>query len=315
MSDPNDNEQTLSPQQQQQTSTSTGQAQQPASISDHVSFITYLKQFNPALLDANLASIQELDKCFNEKSSTECIKKFLSDSQVRTLIIQRFTLKDDEESEQNTDDTAASQFLISTEINYTNPKCLSVQIIKRGAVVESDKKFHNQVRVISLSDSSPYETLHSYVSNTLAPYFKSYIKRGHDSKSVADSKLANTGAGDMVASSGSAQGLYGGDQFATQMEKKIAEVEMGLLHLQQNIEIPEINLVIHPSVLQIIRKCSDENRKAKVDDFTDKVDDTNFLNQLQSGVNRWIREIKKVFFALENMIHFLKISVTLIITF
>jgi hypothetical protein len=54
----------------------------------------------------------------------------------------------------------------------------SVQIIKRGAIVESDKRFHNQLRVISLADSSPYETLHSYVSNTLAPYFKSYIKRG-----------------------------------------------------------------------------------------------------------------------------------------
>ena len=30
---------------------------------------------------------------------------------------------------------------------------------------------------------------------------------------------------------------------ATSMEKKIAELEMGLLHLQQNIDIPEISLV------------------------------------------------------------------------
>jgi len=30
-----------------------------------------------------------------------------------------------------------------------------------------------------------------------------------------------------------------GGQFETQIEKKIAEVEMALLHLQQNIEIPE----------------------------------------------------------------------------
>lgn len=286
MIEPNDTDQSSSP---QQPSTGT----QPASIADHIAFINYLRQFIPALLDANLASLPELEKCFNEKSSIECIKKFLGDGQCRTLIIQRFTLKDEEESEQNSDESVISQFLISTEVNYTNPKCLSVQVIKRGAVVESDKKFHNQVRVISLSDSSPYETLHSYVSNTLAPYFKSYIKRGHlDSKPAADSKLSSGGSGDIP--SGSNQSLYGGDQFATQMEKKIAEVEMGLLHLQQNIEIPEINLVIHPTVLQIIKKSTDENKKPKVDDFSDKVEDTNFLNQLQSGVNRWIREIKKV---------------------
>jgi hypothetical protein len=31
-----------------------------------------------------------------------------------------------------------------------------------------------------------------------------------------------------------------GDKMATSMEKKIAELEMGLLHLQQNIDIPGI---------------------------------------------------------------------------
>ncbi|RMZ92845.1 dynein heavy chain, partial [Brachionus plicatilis] len=50
---------------------------------------------------------------------------------------------------------------------------------KRGAVVECEKKFHNHVRVISFLNSSPYDTFDSYASNTLAPYFKSYIKRGH----------------------------------------------------------------------------------------------------------------------------------------
>jgi dynein heavy chain 1 len=85
-----------------------------------------------------------------------------------------------------------------------------------------------------------------------------------------------------------------GDQATSLMEKKIAEVEMGFLHLQQNIEIPEINLVINPVIIQMIKKCQEENRKPKVDDFASRVEDTNFLNQLQSGVSRWIREIKKV---------------------
>ncbi len=46
----------------------------------------------------------------------------------------------------------------------------------------------------------------------------------------------------------------------------------------------------------LIRNVVKENRKSKMDDFTDKVDDTNFLNQLQAGVSRWIREIATVSF-------------------
>lgn len=81
---------------------------------------------------------------------------------------------------------------------------------------------------------------------------------------------------------------------APTVEKKIAELEMGLLHLQQNIDIPEITLPVNPVVSAVIKKCLEENRKPKVEDFGDKVEDAQFLNNLQSGVNRWIREIQKV---------------------
>jgi dynein heavy chain 1, cytosolic len=78
------------------------------------------------------------------------------------------------------------------------------------------------------------------------------------------------------------------------IEKKIAELEMGLLSIQQNIEIPEINFSIHPYVLSIFKKCNEMQRKPSVDDYDEKVNDSNFLNQLQSGVNKWIKEIQNV---------------------
>lgn len=81
---------------------------------------------------------------------------------------------------------------------------------------------------------------------------------------------------------------------APNVEKKIAELEMGLLHLQQNIDIPEITLPIHPYVQSVINRCREEGSKVTMDHFGDKVNDSVFLNQLQSGVNRWIREIQKV---------------------
>jgi dynein heavy chain 1 len=88
--------------------------------------------------------------------------------------------------------------------------------------------------------------------------------------------------------------LRDGDKMAPTVEKKIAELEMGLLHLQQNIDIPEISLPVNPTVSQVIKKCQEEGRKPKVEDFGDRVEDAQFLNSLQSGVNRWIREIQKV---------------------
>jgi dynein heavy chain 1 len=85
-----------------------------------------------------------------------------------------------------------------------------------------------------------------------------------------------------------------GDKMAPTMEKKITELEMGLLHLQQNIEIPEVNLAIHPIVSQVVQKCLAENHRPKVDDFSEYNDNTEFLNSLQSHVNRWVREIQRV---------------------
>ena len=69
------------------------------------------------------------------------------------------------------------------------------------------------------------------------------------------------------------------------VENKIAEVEMGLLHLQQNIDIPEITLVAHPSVTNTIKRCQTERQRARVQDFGDKVEDSTYLNALQTGVN------------------------------
>ncbi|CAG2060235.1 unnamed protein product, partial [Timema podura] len=145
----------------------------------------------------------------------------------------------------------------------------SLVCIKRGAVVEADKSIHSQLRLINLSEGSPYETLHAFISKTMAPYFKSYVKE-------------------------SGRADRDGDKMAPSVEKKMAELEMGLLHLQQNIDIPEISLPVHQTVAAVIKRCAEEGRKPKVADLGDKVEDSTFLNQLQNGVNRWIKEIQKV---------------------
>ena len=85
-----------------------------------------------------------------------------------------------------------------------------------------------------------------------------------------------------------------GDKMIPSVEKKIAELETGLLHLLQNIEIPDITLPVHPVVAALIKKSAEEGVKPKATEVGDKVEDATFLNALQGGVNRWVREIQKV---------------------
>lgn len=175
---------------------------------------------------------------------------------------------DNEHAGEGDEEKASVTYYISNDVQFTSSRMASLAVIKRGPVVEADKTVHSQLRLINFSEGSPYETLHAFISKSLAPYFKSYVKE--------------SGRGD------------DGDKMAPSVEKKMAELEMGLLHLQQNIDIPEITLPINPTVLQTIKACADEDRRAKVVDFGDKVEDSSFLNQLQNGVNRWIKEIQKV---------------------
>lgn len=67
-------------------------------------------------------------------------------------------------------------YYINNEVHYTNSKMSSLVIIKRSSVIEADKSIKSQLRIINFSDGSPYEILHSYISKTVAPFFKSYVK-------------------------------------------------------------------------------------------------------------------------------------------
>lgn len=67
-------------------------------------------------------------------------------------------------------------YSIQETVCFGNNKVTSVVVIKRLAIIEADKSITGQLRVLNLSDASPYETLHSYISSAVAPYFKSYVQ-------------------------------------------------------------------------------------------------------------------------------------------
>ncbi|XP_065167911.1 dynein heavy chain, cytoplasmic isoform X2 [Atheta coriaria] len=249
----------------------TGSETQNLVVVELKDFINYVRHAAQVLLpeDDGHSESPALTVALEDKNNLDCLAKFIGESQASTLFIQRNSSKDDDDQTEGEEEKEPITYYISNEVHYTNSKMSSIIIIKRGAVIEADKSIRSQVRVMNFSEGSPYENLHSYISKTVAPFFKSYVKE-------------------------SGRADRDGDKMAPNVEKTIAELEMGLLHLQQNIDIPDVTLPPHPNVASMIKQCADEGRKPKIADFGDKLEDSNFLNALQNGVNRWIKDIQKV---------------------
>ena len=97
-------------------------------------------------------------------------------------------------------------------------------------------------------------------------------------------------------------------------KKKFAELELSLLHLQQNVEIPETHLIIHPviqrTVEQVIHRffllsfyfiqlgvCQAQaaGTRPNISQIPAKLlNDSTFLNTLHGHVNAWIKSIQSV---------------------
>lgn len=239
--------------------------------------LIYISRSVVSLLETEDNS-DSLGRVLRESNSRDLLNRFINDPQLRSLLVRRYSRKEEGEEDDETDTADPNQtsmdcdcvYELTGDIQFGNSRAASVVFIKQTPYLEADKHMSRQIRVLTLSDKEPYQTLHSYVSSAVAPYFKSYVKE--------------TGRAERD-----------GDKMAPNVEKKIAELEMGLLHLQQNIDIPDITLPINPIIIQTMKRCQEqENRLATVADFGEKVEDSSFLNQLHNGVNRWIREIQRV---------------------
>ena len=78
-------------------------------------------------------------------------------------------------------------------------------------------------------------------------------------------------------------------------KKKFAELELSLLHLQQNVEIPETHLIIHPVIQRAVEQARAAGNRPSLSDIPPKLlNDSTFLNTLHNHVNQWIKSIQAV---------------------
>ncbi|KAI6178709.1 hypothetical protein M3Y98_00530600 [Aphelenchoides besseyi] len=120
-----------------------------------------------------------------------------------------------------------------------------------------------------MDSGDPYGSICALVGKVLTPFFKSVIRDQRRNE-------------------------HKGDKFVPAVEKSFIEAEINLLHLKQNIDIPDVELMIHPKILQVVEKAHARGTKPNVSDLGDDATDISFLNALKSGVNRWTADIRKV---------------------
>ena len=78
-------------------------------------------------------------------------------------------------------------------------------------------------------------------------------------------------------------------------KKKIAELELSLLHLHQNIEIPALRLSNHEIVQQALEKAEEYGTRPSVDLIpAQALENSTVLNSVQNHVNGWIKSIQGI---------------------
>lgn len=129
--------------------------------------------------------------------------------------------------------------------------------------------------------STAYEGFHSAFHNALAIPFDAYIKSQEDS-----SRRWNT-----------SEDTRTGGIAAT--KKKLAELGLSLQHLQQNVEVPTPVLHLHPIIQEAVDKAAELNADPTIETVTrmgiipaNLMNDSGFLNQLQTSTNQWIQAIQ-----------------------
>ena len=125
------------------------------------------------------------------------------------------------------------------------------------------------------SPISPYEVLHSIVRLALTPYFDAFT-RGQKPSAGNSNRL------DVEAKSG-----------VPGAKKKLADLEVSLRHLQQNIEIPELKLTFPEVIRSALDSAASHNSRPSIDSLPSHLlSDSTFLNDLQNTVNNWIKSIQ-----------------------
>ncbi|KAH8593491.1 cytoplasmic dynein-like protein 1 heavy chain 1 [Bisporella sp. PMI_857] len=261
--------------------------------------VEYLAAVLQITLGASREDLENNGSLLSKSRYSDTIQRctrFASESQQLVLYVQKdvVSTQDEEQSDRvaETQSTALFSYSLATEISSAPTTAASVAFIKRPNPIDPSIPIYSQIQTINLPGGasenpaaagtggalqSPFETLHSVVHLALAPYFDAYTRTEQATNGVRGRSEVEAKTGIPVT------------------KKRIADLELALLHLQQNIEIPDLILPLHAIVLTAIEDAAARHVKPSVELIpSNLVHDSTFLNNLQSSVNQWIKSIQSI---------------------
>lgn len=236
----------------------------PALVLEPDAFKAYLLLLVPALLGA---SPEELEATLFDSEFEERVARFSTESG-GAIYVSKLKVADVDE-----DATPTYTYQLTQQLTYTPQHVSTVALIKRGLTLDPLQPLHGQLQVLNLfgGDETPYESLHAVVSQGVKAWFDAFVETRGGAKE-GDGKMGIPAT-----------------------KKKFAELELSLRHLQQNVEIPETHLIIHPIIQRAVQEAQATGVRPNLSLIPNKtLNDSTFLNTLQSHVNSWIKSIQSV---------------------
>lgn len=268
-------------------------APETAALVDSGAVIQYLTEVLQVTLGAQRSELESAGSLLSESRYNETLQRctrFASEAQV-ALYVQKDIVTVEETNGETEDQAVEYVYNLSSDISSAPTTVSSVAIIKRPVPIDMILPIASQVQVMNLpgpaslsnpsaqqgNSMSPYQILHLMIHHGLSPYFESYTRSqetavGTKSKTDTEAKTGIPGT-----------------------KKKFADLELGLIHLQQNVEIPALNLPLHEVVQAALTDAEARGIKPSVELIPSAVlESSAFTNSIQNVVNGWIRSIQTI---------------------
>ena len=260
----------------------------PPSAVDPQDIIKYLSSVLEVTLGATEDELQDVGSLLHESHIEQTIARcmrFSLETQVALYALKVAVVPQQNGQANGNAPHISESYVLSSELLYSSGTIGCVAFLKRPTPISSSIPISRQVSVVNLplggisgsGDSgpsvSPYESLHSLVRGALTPFFEA-AARGSE---TATEKLRADGEARTGVSSA---------------RRRLADLEVSLQNLQQNIEVEGPRLQIHEAVKNQLEEANGDWQLAASHIAENLVMDGQFLNRLQNMANDWIKQIR-----------------------
>jgi dynein heavy chain 1 len=147
---------------------------------------------------------------------------------------------------------------------------VSIAFIKKYSRLTSGQSLAGQLLLVKFPEGSPYETLHAYIRNALAPFFAS--------------AAGGQGQGQGQAASDGRKDRDRDRLGLTAVKRQLADLELALLNLKRDSDIPEIRFPVDPRIEAYLAEARVAGKSPQVAEFGA---DDRVLNDLQRRITDW----------------------------